>query len=426
MKFEKEIQKNIDGGSKMYPFQKLWDTKAQEFRKLLAETRPLIKMPPQRRSLNGGTPTQSPVKSQDTVAIEIDSDDSPTQKTPTYQTGSKRPHMSSPATPTPIKIQRTSTDTLFRPAPKVAAKTFEMSEVQSIIQDAYVGGIPGQIHPKGKSILLRCLLLALGKANVKVAIEEMVQTSMAHWHEPLEIFLRDTRQLLESMVVDEVHTVFGQHLNTRYFDMILEACEIFLEGLFAKQGELARQILTWELSKPKTLDINAMSIARDKAFTLLQEKSRTMRAMNVIEDQEIKNGKPTIGVRKDKVARLADKEIPPEPFSRELHAISDVKAFYEIAYSRFVDIICSSISFEIFGRCRNDLFTVLRDRFGVTEPNGKRSLIQTQQVHILTFIANERLAIWLAANPRDEEKRVRLLKEKMKIDKAQQQLQRLM
>lgn len=51
--------------------------------------------------------------------------------------------------------------------------------------------------------------------------------------------------------------------------------------------------------------------------------------------------------------------------------MSFVKAFYEIAYARFVDIVCSCISHEVFGTCRKDLFMVLRDRFGVTEPNGK-------------------------------------------------------
>ena len=364
MKFEKDLQKNIDGGSRTYPFQKTWDTKAQEFRNLLAGTRPVIRMaPPLRYSINGrDTPSASQETmapgsgaSRNTMTIDLDSDDDDDvdmQGTPTHRPGSKRPHKSSQSSP--VKLPRTS-PTAPNPSmcsTKIQSKNFELLEVRSVIQDAYVGGIPGQIHPQ--------------------AIEDMVKASMAHWQEPVEMFLQSTQQLCETMVSDQVYAVFGHHQNTRYFDIILEICKTFFDDAFLQQRQLNQRILAWELSKPKTLNDEAMSLARDKAMALLRDRSRDIRALNFIEEQENKTGKFTQGhVRKEKISKVQDKDLKPETFHRELYAMSFVKAFYDIAYSRFVDIICSSIHCEVFGKCRNDLFGVMRDIFRVTDSDGK-------------------------------------------------------
>ena len=361
MKFKDAIQRQIDGGSKEHMFQKMWNEKAQEFLKSLADTRPVIKMPskmqhsqaaPSTPSKNRGTPSSTSSSNKDTITIESDSDDDQIQQTPISRTRKKRAHADYQATP--IKTQRTANNPPCQSA-FTQTKNFDLLEVRSIISDAYIGGIPGQIHPK--------------------AIEEMIQASVAHWENPLEVFLQATQRLCENMVSDQVHAVFEHHQNTRFFLLIMEVCQSFFEDVFAQQRHLAKRILSWEISKPKTLNEEAMSIARDKAMTLLQNLSKEICAHNFVEEQEKKTGKFTTGMaRKEKLAKVPEKDLGSETYHRELFAMSFVKAFYEISYSRFVDIVCSSIHCELFGKCRNDLYDLILQKFGVTDDDGKHPL----------------------------------------------------
>ena len=325
MKFEKVLQKNIDGGSRDYPFLKAWNEKAMHFRKVLADTKPVMVLPFQSRVLQQPSMPDTPSSSTQetptptsrvTAAIAIDSDDEdlPTEPTPTPRSAAKRAHPSTQTTP--IKSRR-STNTTPRSAPvsvKVQSKRFVLSEVRSIIQDAYVGDIPEQIHPK--------------------AIEEMIVLSMAHWQEPLDQFLKETQGLCEGMVFEQVEAVFGHRQNTRYFDLILEICQTFFEEAFSQQRQLLKRILTWEMSKPKTLNEEAMGLARDKALTMLQAYSRELRAHEYIEEQESRSGKPSSGAaRRDKVAKVTDGQLKPEMHGREILAMSVVKGFYEGQHS---------------------------------------------------------------------------------------------
>ena len=52
----------------------------------------------------------------------------------------------------------------------------------------------------------------------------------------------------------------------------------------------------------------------------------------------------------------------------------DVQGYYECAYSRFVDIVCESVHFEIFFTCRNKLVKAMREEFCLEENDGKLSL----------------------------------------------------
>ncbi|KAL9100044.1 MAG: hypothetical protein Q9163_004537 [Psora crenata] len=415
MKFEKELQKHMDGGRE-FPFQKAWNEKATRFRKVLAETKPMLSLSNPERSMRfnlNDSPARSGVQESPspssrkaaTITINTDDDsDVPTQRSRVQR--NKRPHSSTQSTP--IKSQRSSNTTpTSRPVSVgVRAKLFDVAEVNSLIQDAYVGGVPDQTHP--------------------MAIEEMIVLSMTHWQGPLDHFLKETQELCESMVFELVQAVFGHRQHTRYFDLILECCRTFFEEAFSQQRQLLNRILAWEMSKPRTLNDEAMCIARDKALTILQSYSREVRAREYVEEQEAKTGKATDGAaRKEKAAKVADVQLRPEVYGREIHAMSVVKAFYEgqlpykelalqpchtltlhiVAYSRFVDVVCSSMHYELLCKCRNELFPEMIRRFGVTDPG-----------------ANERFAILLAANARDEERRAVLMKEKDKIEKAQERL----
>ena len=100
-----------------------------------------------------------------------------------------------------------------------------------------------------------------------------------------------------------------------------------------------------------------------------------------------------------------------------------VKAYYECAYFRFVDVVSASVQCELFTKCRNDIITRMKEVFGLFEPDGMFPV--TFSGNADTNSAEQRLALLLAANPQQETRRAQLLKEKETIAKAQERLEGL-
>lgn len=398
-KFEREIEKQVDGGSQVNSFQKAWNRLAMDFRKELADTRPVLVMVPNNQtpghgrysrgtgsSSMSGTPTPVAKANATPIAIDSDDDDIPYNPSPVLQrSGQKRPLTS--AQQTPHKTPRTFNNTP-RSAAMSSSRRFHLSEVRDIIQDAYIG-LPNQIDPK--------------------ATERMIMMSMEHWEEPVNRFLTGTKQLVEAMVFEQVEKVFGGYTKTLFYEKVMEICESFFGKVLSQQRQLVMQILKWEISKPKTFNDEALDLAEGRALTLLQTKRREARAGAFLDEQEAKLGKPTGGqARIEKISKLSDAQLGPEIYNREIAAMSTVKGYYECAYSRFVDVVCASIHCELFNKCRDDIGREMKQQFGVIE-NG----------------AYERFEILMAANPSDEERRAQLKKEQSTIQKARERLEGL-
>ena len=312
-KFEREIEKHIDGGSQVNSFQKEWNRLAMDFRKDLANTRPVLVMLPNPQipshgyssrgtgsSSISGTPTPAAKASTTPIDIDSDDDDSLFNPSPVVQRhGQKRPLAS--AQSTPRKISRTLNNTP-RSAAMSNSRRFHLSEVRDIIQDAYIG-LPNQIDPK--------------------ATERMIVMSMAHWEEPVKRFLTGTKQLCEEMVFEQVEKVFGKYTKTLFYEKVMEICEAFFEKVLSQQRQLVMQILKWEMSKPKTFNDEALNLAEGRALTLLQTKRREARAGAYLDEQEAKLGKQTSGqARIEKISKLSDAQLGPETFNREIAAMS--------------------------------------------------------------------------------------------------------
>ncbi len=310
LKFEGKVQKNIDGGLQDNTFQKRWHYLALEFRKVLADSRPVLMLPkpstPRQSSRDTpssemtGTPTPGSGRGNIPV-FNVDSDSEGDHKpSPDQHSGRKRSHPSTQSTPSKYS----------RIVPKrtrgysITSRRFSLSEVREIIRDAYTG-LPNQTHPK--------------------AIERMINLSQEHWHEPVEYFLNQIRELCQAMVFEQVLEVFGHHQQTKYYEQILGICETFFEEALLYQRQVSKDILRWELSKPNTLNSEAMNIAREKALALLQARRCEVRANAYLDEQEAKSGKTTTGqARVDKLSKLTidDGRLPPDMYTQEIMAMS--------------------------------------------------------------------------------------------------------
>lgn len=54
-----------------------------------------------------------------------------------------------------------------------------------------------------------------------------------------------------------------------------------------------------------------------------------------------------------------------------------MRAYYECAFSRFVDTVCASVDGELFMKCRNNLVEAVKEHFRATEPGGKSSVMSS-------------------------------------------------
>ena len=256
-----------------------------------------------RSSTSFGEMLASPIPSKRIAPISIDSDsdgEKPQKTSPAsrQRTKLKRPHPSTQTTPQ--KAVRLSEIPQFKTT-KSQRKQFELDEIRGIREDHYVG-LPGETDPK--------------------ATEKMIKLSIAHWEDPVTQFISRTGDLCGNMIYERVQSVFGHRKNTKFHSDVTDICRTFLTNAMDDQLKLVKRMLSWELRKPKTLNEAAINVAKDNAIEYLQMKRRECLARAWIDLEEEKTGKPTTGAaRMDKIAKVTEAQLGPDPYSLEIKAM---------------------------------------------------------------------------------------------------------
>ena len=310
LKLESELEKHFDGGSQDCSFQREWHNLSLDLRKLLSGSYPLVTVAaiqsPRREarsstSFSEALRTPSSAKNQAPISIDSDSDaERPLKTSPSsrQRVAQKRAHPS--AHSTPQKVARTSEVPRFETS-KRGRKQFELDEIRRIHQDHYVG-LPGETDPK--------------------ATEKMIQLSMAHWDNSIDQYVRHTGELVQNMIYERVLNVFGHRQNTQFYSELMDICGDFLTKATDDQLKTANRILSWQLKKPKTLNEAAIEVAKEKAVDILQKKRRDHLAKAWLDIEEEKTGKQTSGpARLDKMAKVTDAQLGPDPYSLEIRAM---------------------------------------------------------------------------------------------------------
>ena len=253
-----------------------------------------------------GTPT--PSRNLAPISVDSDSDNEDLPKispASRKRIAQKRPHPS--AQSTPQKVARMSEIFRFK-TEKIGRKQFELDEIRGILQDHYIG-LPGETDPK--------------------ATERMIQLSIAHWEDPVNQYISRTGDLCQNMVYERVLSVFGHRQNTQFYSELTDLCGAFLSKAVDDQLKIAKQILSWELKKPKTLNEVAIEVAKDKAIEYLQKKRRDCLAKAWLDQEEERTGKQTTGLaRVDKIAKITDAQLGPDPYGLEIKAMGVSQSGY--------------------------------------------------------------------------------------------------
>ncbi|EKV16315.1 hypothetical protein PDIG_08460 [Penicillium digitatum PHI26] len=107
----------------------------------------------------------------------------------------------------------------------------------------------------------------------------------------------------------------------------------------------------------------------------------------------------------DEIKKIQPKQLGPDRNAQEIEMMASSLAYYEIASSRFLDVLCQSTHMKLFRTCRASLVNTLRDDLEIFGDNGRARCLDL-----------------MAEDPERQHRRTQLLKEREKFSKAQEWL----
>lgn len=212
----------------------------------------------------------------------------------------------------------------------------------------------------------------------------MILESLKLWHLPTEDLLKGMNKALDMAIkktLDE--TIGGWQLAAIYQQMGAIAHQFEVEQLDTEKGHfhLALQL---ERCKPKTMDKENLE-ARIKAEKITIAKKRgAERVKTYVYENDgqaqthvsklagLDADSPTAIALKDKLdsrLKMLEKEaraaLGDDPFDQEISVIAEVRAYYDVAASRFIDNICNFVDASLFLNLQSGMLSRLKEELGL-------------------------------------------------------------
>jgi hypothetical protein len=244
------------------------------------------------------------------------------------------------------------------------ARMFTWEEIREINEASYRAGIPGPTDPK--------------------AVHVMNQMSVKHWDKPMQAFLEATYQLVRNVLMKQLKEVFTADYPTSLYQELERIIGNYIQTLHKEHLRHAHEKYSIEHNKPFTMAIPALEQARENAEKYLKARRHEARSHCFLDLQgKIPQGDPH---RDSEIKKLTAAELGPDRFVQELkimavsvmnpaefeyHANSAqmTRGYYEIASSRFIDLICQSVHTKLFSKCGEELITVIKNELHIFDEN---------------------------------------------------------
>lgn len=151
----------------------------------------------------------------------------------------------------------------------------------------------------------------------------MIKLSVKVWELPTENFLESTLALCQQTIFSELHNAFSEWKSTLFHQRTEEICGSFLENVMIDQRQIVARMLGWEMQKPMTRNVEAITAASEDALAMLQVRRREYRASEYLYDQESSIDKtPSKQSKTDRLAKVTDAQLGTDPYKQEILAIS--------------------------------------------------------------------------------------------------------
>ena len=305
-------------------FRREWNGLAKRFRAVLERSRPRMK----RRSKAEEKKTEKLAQLRQTPAVQENADSQvinvesePEDCPPTPSVGEKRKRNN--------------------PWDEFSGVEYYLDDIRAIIND-YASNIPNLLNPR--------------------AIEVMNQQSVQHWSLPLNYFLDQVQRLISAHIKAVVTKAFDpQQQKARLHEQVMLQVDGFINTSMAAQVSKVEDMVSIEVMCPYTSDEHAMKRERNAIWEILSRARLETRLSDAGQTMTPKKGQP----------RVAAESLGPDEWVREVEMFSTVRAYYQIAFSRFADNILQVTQCNLFSALRTGLSDQLDSYFSVTTKAGQ-------------------------------------------------------
>ncbi|KAJ5216073.1 uncharacterized protein N7498_002480 [Penicillium cinerascens] len=250
---------------------------------------------------------------------------------------------------------------------------FTLESIRRIKEESHRAGIPNQVDP--------------------TAIEKLNKESVKNWIVLANAFVFATHGIVQRVLINTLDDVIAQYRQTGLYRELYRVITTFLLRLRSEYLHDVKTHYQIESDNPFTMAQDQHKAASLEALAKLTRARRASR---------VRTWRTLRGYATDEESRLSkvtDEELGPDQFSQELEMMASCRGYYQIASSRYLDVICQLAHIKMFAKCRNELIQVVN-----TELNAS---------------SFERCMELMAEDPERQARRNALTKEKVKLTQAQ-------
>ncbi|KGO41110.1 Dynamin [Penicillium expansum] len=371
---ERKIHELFDGtpsiehsSSQRKPLQEQWNKIVMDLQTALAKTRPILDVAAQ--------------KDNEDLAEVVDSDCEMKIVGVNTSTPKKRKSPASVASPSePATPRRTMYSTSHFEGSKSARMSLQYLTELKIRSNTV--GVPNQLDPR--------------------AIENLNKRSVDHWGKLMEIFLKATHSLVHGMLIEALEDEFAQYHQTGLYQELSRILKEFMSKLRHAHLQIAKDYCKSEREIPFTMAQGQHQVLMQQASSSLRARRFNARASCWLKIRGHDMSDERIS---DKIKKIQPEQLGPDRYSQEIEMMASSLAYYDIASSRFLDVLCQSTHMKLFRTCRASLVNTLRDDLEIFGDNGRARCLDL-----------------MTEDPERQHRRAQLLKEREKFSKAQEWL----
>ncbi|KAF7719668.1 Uncharacterized protein PECH_004168 [Penicillium ucsense] len=257
-----------------------------------------------------------------------------------------------------------------------AARRFHPREIREFREESGSTGIPNHIDP--------------------TVIESLNRASIKHWSELASVFVSATCTIVLKIITKCLDEVIAQYRQTGLYRELSRVISEFINECQVEFMGHARAQFRIEYDKPFTMAQARHKAASKSALQLLTSGRNRARARAIIRQA---------GGDVDDESKIVKfmKDLGIDDFVQEIEMMADSHGYYEIASSRFLDVICQSAHAKVISKCRTHLVDVINDRLNTKSADQCNAL--------------------MAEDPERERRRGELIREREKLSRAQDWIQ---
>ncbi|KAF3029101.1 hypothetical protein E8E15_010975 [Penicillium rubens] len=356
-----------NGSSQRKPLQEQWNKIVMDLQTALAKTRPILDVAAQ--------------KDLEDLAEVVDSDCEMKIVGVNTSTPKKR---KSPANGTPTSEPATPRRTVYSTSHFEGLKSARISlkQLTELKIRSNTVGVPNQLDPR--------------------AIENLNKRSVDHWERLMDIFLKATHSLVHSMLCEALEEEFAQYHQTGLYQELKRILKEFMSKLRQVHLQVTRDFCKSEREIPFTMAQGQHQVLMQHASNVLRARRFNARANCWLKIRGHDMNDERIP---EKIKKIQPEQLGPDRYCQELDMMASSLAYYDIASSRFLDVLCQSTHMKLFRACRASLVNTLRDDLEIFGDNGRARCLDL-----------------MTEDPERQHRRAQLLKEREKFSKAQEWL----